>query len=376
MSVLTVYFCGTGSHRFDDNNPNFWNGELVSTLASNDQGKEFAHWVAIDGPGSGNLQADELFIKTKAYGLSGTLFGKGWEENVSHALHIIKGTFDWQRKTLSAQAYQQLKAAGIPIDDVEKTGSWFWRTYHYGDRIITPQQLQAQIIKIFRKDGQLPTQVNLVGWSRGGVSCHMLANAMLADSALKHIPVNIFAVDPVPGLLNFQAHRVQLGENVKQYVGFYSRDERSKGFACVIPKTHASTRCHIYPVPGRHATLVGNAAADGAAGGKALAEPGLIVRHFAEVCLTRWGVKLQKMLNLGERDLQAYHQVLARDDSKYQAMRTHSYTVLTESEKGERAVSLGSQGSGFSAVKGGTLMPPAGLAAPITWQASSYREIR
>lgn len=39
MSVFTAYFCGTGSHRFDDANPNFWNGELVSTLASNDQSR-------------------------------------------------------------------------------------------------------------------------------------------------------------------------------------------------------------------------------------------------------------------------------------------------------------------------------------------------
>ena len=47
MSVFTAYFCGTGSHRFDAANPNFWNGELVSTLAGNDQGREFAHWVAV-----------------------------------------------------------------------------------------------------------------------------------------------------------------------------------------------------------------------------------------------------------------------------------------------------------------------------------------
>ena len=47
MSVFTAYVCGTGSHRFDAANPNFWNGELVSTLASNDQGREFAHWVAV-----------------------------------------------------------------------------------------------------------------------------------------------------------------------------------------------------------------------------------------------------------------------------------------------------------------------------------------
>ncbi|UVM56811.1 hypothetical protein LOY37_04295 [Pseudomonas sp. B21-012] len=377
MSVLTVYFCGTGSHRFDDNNPNFWNGELVSTLASNDQGKEYAHWIAVDGPGSGNLQADELFVEPGGYyNWNQTLFGKGWEENVQHALQIIKGQSNWQRTELSEEEYQRLKAAGIPIPNSTATASWFWRTYNYGNRKITPQLLQEQIIKQFRKEGVIPTQVNLVGWSRGAVSCHMLANAMLGDSELKKLPVNIFAIDPVPGMGNFDRHRVQLGENVKQYVGFFSRDERSKGFACVIPKTHAGTRCHVYPMPGRHATLVGNAAADGAAGSKVLAEPGLIVRHFAEVCLTRWGVKLQKMLNLGERELQAYHQVLVQDESKYQAMRKHSYTLVTESEKGERAVSLGSQTAGFSAVKGSGLMPVEGLAAPVRWQASSYKEIR
>ncbi|WP_422422244.1 hypothetical protein [Pseudomonas sp. GZD-222] len=377
MSVLTVYFCGTGSHRFDDANPNFWNGELVSTLAANDQGKEFAHWIAVDGPGSGNLQADELFVEPGSYyNWNQTLFGKSWEENVQHALQIIKGQSNWQRKELSEDEYQRLKAAGVPIPDSTATASWFWRTYSYGTRKITPQMLQEQIIKQFRKDGIIPTHVNLVGWSRGGVSCHMLANAMLADEALKELPVNIFAIDPVPGVGNFDRHRVQLGENVKQYVGFFSRDERSKGFSCVIPKTHASTRCHVYPMPGRHATLVGNAAADGAAGGKELAEPGLIVRHFVEVCLTRWGVKLNKMLNLSDGDLQNYHKVLEQDDGKYQAMRKHSYTLVTESEKNERYVNLGDKGTAFSSVQGAAFQPDTALASPLEWSVTAYQEIR
>lgn len=377
MSVLTVYFCGTGSHRFDDTNPNFWNGELVSTLAANDQGKEYANWIAVDGPGSGNLQADELFVEPGGYyNWNQTLFGKGWEENVQHALQIIKGHSTWQRKALSEDEYDRLKAAGIPIPGPTATASWFWRTYSYGDRKVTPQMLQEQIIKQFRKDGIVPTQVNLVGWSRGGISCHMLANAMLADDELKKLPVNIFAIDPVPGVGNFDRHRVQLGENVRQYVGFFSRDERSKGFSCVIPKTHASTRCHVYPMPGRHATLVGNAAADGASGGKVLPEPGLIVRHLAEVCLTRWGVKLNKMLKLSESDLQNYHQALSRDDGKYQAMRKHSYTRITESEKNERYVSLGDKGTAFSNIKGAAFQPDSALASPLKWSVTAYKEIR
>jgi hypothetical protein len=379
MSVLTVFFCGTGSNQYDIHNKSYWNGELISTLASNMTSKEFVDWIIIDGPGSGNLQADELFIEPGGYGLTGTLFGKGWEENVAHALAIIKGKTDWQRKKLTKQEYDRLKKANIPIDDLDRTGCWLWRTYDYGDRKVTPQQLQEKIIQIFRKKDEkgrpIPKQVNLVGWSRGGISCHMLANAMQADPDLKHIAVNIFAIDPVPGLLNFQQHRVVLGPNVKQYIGFYARDERSRGFACVAPKTAPGTSVHIYPMAGRHATLVGNAAIDGANGQKALVEPGLILRHYAEQCLTRWGAELDKKLNLSIATVDEYLKVIAKDDLKYVSMRKESYTALTESDKDERKISWGDKGVKFSDVSGSGFIPNAALAAPMAPSSSYHKPV-
>ena len=375
MTTLTIFFCGTGSTKFDSKNPTYWNGELVSTLASLHGGREFAEWIVIDGPGTSNLQADELFTQSKDYGLSGTLFGKGWEENVKHALNIIKGKCDWQREQLTETEYNRLKAAGIPIEDVKIEGSWLWRKYNYGERSVTQQKLQEQIIKTFRKDGIIPTNVNLVGWSRGGISCHMLANAMFKDAALKNIPVSIFAIDPVPGISNFQEDKVKLNANVKEYVGFYARDERSKGFSCVIPQTVTGTRTHIYPLPGRHGTLVGNASADGVSGPKTLAEPGLIVRHFAEVCLKRWGVPLNKTLNLTPADLQNHHNAMARDAAKYKAMEKNSYTYFTELDQGERYVSLGSNGVKFSAVRGTIYAPATGLSTGLA-DVDSYRHIR
>lgn len=374
MTTLTIFFCGTGSTKFDNQNPTYWNGELVSTLASHHGGREFAEWIVIDGPGTSNLQADELFTKSGDYGLSGTLFGKGWEENVKHAINIIKGKCDWEREKLTEAEYNRLKAAGIPIEDVIVEGSWLWRKYNYGDRSVTQQKLQEQIIKTFRKDGVIPTNVNLVGWSRGGISCHMLANAMFKDSALKNIPVNIFAIDPVPGIGNFQEEKVKLNANVKEYVGFYARDERSKGFSCVIPQTATGTRTHIYPMPGRHGTLVGNAAADGVSGPKALAEPGLIVRHFAEVCLKRWGVPLDKTTNLTSTDLQNHHNAMASAAAKYKAMEKCSYTFFTELDQGERYVSLGSNGVKFSAVKGTIYAPATGLTTGLQ-DVAAYQHI-
>lgn len=375
MTTVTVYFCGTGSTKFDATHENYWNGELISTLAAHSTGREFAEWIVVDGPGSGNLQADEMFVQNKEYGMTGSLFGKGWEENVKHALSILKGKCEWQREKLTEAEYNRLKAAGIPIEDVTVTGSWMWRKYDYGNRSVTQQQLQEQLIKTFRKDGVIPTRVNLVGWSRGAVSCHMLANAMLNDSELKHIPVNIFAVDPVPGPLNFQSTRVELGKNVEEYVGFFARDERSKGFSCVVPETASNTRVHIYPMAGRHATLVGNAAPDGDKGDKVLVAPGMVVRHFAETCLTRWGVALDKRLNLSAADLEARHKTLVSDEAKYAAMHKYSYTKITESEKNERYASLGSKGVAFSAIKGAPYQPAAGLSQSLAYSPSTYKDI-
>lgn len=376
MTTLTIFFCGTGSTKFDNKHPAYWDGELVSTLASHHAGREFAEWIVVDGPGTSNLQADELFTQSKDYGLSGTLFGKGWEENVKHAINIIKGRCDWQREQLTEADYNRLKAAGIPIDDVKVEGTWMWRKYNYGDRSVTQQKLQEQIIKTFRKEGVIPTQINLVGWSRGGISCHMLANALYDDVQLRDIPVNIFAIDPVPGISNFQADKVKLNKNVKEYVAFYARDERSKGFCCVIPETSALTKTHIYPMPGRHGTLVGNASADGVSGPKVLAEPGLIVRHFAETCLKRWGVTLNKTLNLTQADLENLHNAMASAEAKYVAMQKCSYTYFTDLDKGERYVSLGSKGVNFSAVKGAGYAPTAGLAAGLRMDKGSYQDIR
>ncbi|WAH58556.1 hypothetical protein LZ023_02915 [Pseudomonas silvicola] len=373
--TFTIYFCGTSATHFDSHNKNYWDGELVATLAANTLDREFSHWIVVDGPGSGNLQADEMTVESKDHPYAGVLFGKGWETNVRHAMNMIKGQFEWQREKLTAEQHKTLQDAGIPIDDVDVKGSFWSRVYDYGDRKVTPQQLQQEIVNRHRKGGKIPEQVNLVGWSRGAVTCHMLANAMLADPELKHIPVNIFAVDPVPGLFNFETERVKVGPNVREYVGFFARDERSRGFACVVPETDGSTTTRLFPLPGRHATLVGNAALDGVEGPKILPEPGMVVRHLAETCLRRWGVNLAKCLNLTADELARAHDTMHKHDQMFIDMRQHSYTRLRESEGPDRAISLGKEWEAFSRVKGDKYTPKVGLSAPVHGGHTLYREL-
>lgn len=123
---LTIYFCGTGSNQFDNSNENYWNGELVSTLAYNMNSREFADWIIIDGPGSGNLQLDMLWTEKVEYSdILGKLVGNGWEENTEHALNIIKRNVSWQRKKLSKEEYNILIESGIPLGAPSNVGSFF-----------------------------------------------------------------------------------------------------------------------------------------------------------------------------------------------------------------------------------------------------------
>lgn len=374
MSVFTVYFCGTGATAGDVSNRDYWNGELVSTLAFNDQGREFADKIVVDGPGSGNLHDDNLFVDDRDHGQTmGTLLGHGWEENVAHALQMIKGKSLWSRGSRTKAEYQRLKDAGVPIPNAGRNGNWFRDRYHYGDREVVPQALQEQIIQTFRKP-LIPTQVNLVGWSRGGISCHMLANAMASDPQLRDVPVNILALDPVPGILNVQDERTGLAGNVREYVGFFARDERSRGFACVVPQVAGSTRMSIFPMPGRHATLVGNASATGEGAGDACKAPGLIVRHLAEQSLARWGVVLGNRLALSDAQLMREHQALLKDDATYTAMRKHSYTYVTEGEGDERRVHHGPLRKAFSLVRGEHMEPSDGLSLQ-RWDQHTYKAL-
>ncbi len=346
MATFTVFFCGTGSNSFDFSNADYHAGELISTLARHAAGMEFVDWIIADGPGSGNLQEDEKFVPPGNYSAAtGVGFGKGWEENVAHALAMIHGEATWSRQKLTDLNYRVLKQAGIPIADKAYKYSVFGKNLGSGvlpDRRVTQQALQMQKIKIFRKKKPI-TQINAIGWSRGAVTTHMFANALALDPVLKDIPVNLIAVDPVPGTGQFQAHRTTIPANVKNYVAFYARDERSLGFAATLARVAdpKSTEAVYYPLPGRHATLVGNAGNYiGGNGVNTFYGPGRVVRMLAENYLTEWGTALNRCLPYSDADmLRCYDEMIAQQ-AQYTALRSTVYT-LQRGQMDDRDIGVG-----------------------------------
>lgn len=93
MSVLTVFFCGTGSNSEDNNHKNYVSGELISTLAKNATGRDMIDYIQVDGVGSGNQNEWLKQGKDDTYsGVKGTLLGKGIDSNMRHVLNILRGS--------------------------------------------------------------------------------------------------------------------------------------------------------------------------------------------------------------------------------------------------------------------------------------------
>lgn len=338
MPVFTVFLCGTGSKRSDVNHPNYVSGETVSTLASHMGGEEYVDWVIVDGPGSGNEMEGQKWSRPEnAWGVTGTAFGRGWVSNVEHALAVMKLKVTRSSDDLGSAASEMIHGSyshmGVnsparEVVDYDHNG-YEAGTYLSVTPRVTPQLLKEGQARLrrnteFGRGNAIPSCVNMVGWSRGGVSCFMLANLMAADPVLRGIPVNIFAIDPVPGPMNFRSSQVALGANVKNYFGVYARDELSEGFSPVIPQT--SAKMTILPFPGRHATLSGNAFCDGESSGpERLSAPGVVVRHLAEKFLVAHGSALGQCLGLDDVALLRHYERMKFQDGLYQSMRNKSY---------------------------------------------------
>lgn len=362
MATFTVFFCGTGSNSFDFAHKGYHSGELISTLARHCTGMEFVDWIIADGPGSGNLQEDEKFVKSGNYStIRGGATGAGWEENVAHALAMIHGQAKWSRTQLTELNYKILREANVPIEEPKKKFLGLSKTMP--DRKVTQQELQMQKIRIFRKSKPI-TMINAIGWSRGAVTTHMFANALAHDAELKDIPVNLIAVDPVPGTGNFQKHRTSIPANVRNYVAFYARDERSLGFAAVLPSFAATVQAAIYSMPGRHATLVGNAGNYiGSSPAQLFDAPGKVVRMLSEKYLTDWGTKLGNCLPYSESEMLRCYDEMVGMAEQYAEL---SKTVYTTRKGQSKDRDIGVAQDWFSS-KYRTLEPLASPGPFINW---------
>jgi hypothetical protein len=229
MRTFTIFNHGTGSHR------DRADGEIIATFGNAmPPTDEYFTFLITDGPGSapnsafnhprpgtfnwatrtkekkkfwrGNPERGDGSASTR---VSGLVHGAGWDDNVRHALVVIT----------------DLLCRGVP-----------------------------------------PQRINMIGWSRGAVTCLKIANALWDPSTtegfLRDIAINIFAIDPVAGGGAGVVQDTRLvTPNVKNYIGTLAQDEQRGGFGpqdadriqILDPQR---SNVVLLPFPGKHNTQV------------------------------------------------------------------------------------------------------------------------
>ena len=269
MTTFTVYCHGTGFNRIKGTEKN----ELVGWFHNHTAGVEatlaggsvtMGSYLINEGPGhggkgvvlpqqvnpiTGNLKQNLSLKKTvfgpsfadhasgntggpkKMANMRGNVSGQGWDENTQRTVNVI----------------QDLK-------------------FEHGMNIDT---------------------VNLVGWSRGAVTCMRIANLMY-EVFNDEIECNIFAVDPVAGANagKEMADTQVLESNVVRYVGILAMHEMRSTFKPQDwdrVRVSPTTQCIFLPMPGVHnAQVIPSTPADAA----------YITRNLACALLLAWGTQI------------------------------------------------------------------------------------
>lgn len=207
--VFTVYNCGTGFSRNQ-------NDEIIANLATRTEGTENRDWMVTDGVGQGF--------------------------NTPGAFDPITG-----RKTLAGRQVDPIVLIGLG----NATG-WGWEQ--------NEQHVWAVISNLIAGSRQPPEVINMAGWSRGAITCHMIAHALAKTPQTQNLKVNIFAFDPVPGPGNFKPDKITLASNVVDYSVVQMENEqrwimRPMSFDG-IGESDIQGKYKYYVLPGQHDTGV------------------------------------------------------------------------------------------------------------------------
>ncbi|MFY2559330.1 Tat pathway signal protein [Corallococcus terminator] len=320
-NVYTVCFCGTACSRDEGEETRNWDYKLLKWVGLKDQ------HVYSDR----NIYAPETgYIPVRLH----TEISTGLRDTTNSVTVRGVGENDWCNQMDGCDALDD-RLGNAPGDL-----RGYARTYSEGNqRTLTSQFLGWSDAALALHGASLAAgskaeQYNFIGHSRGAVESIMAAWFLYAYGGedIRNIPINIFAIDPVPGPGQWYGIQTQLPPNVVNYVGVYAWDHLTQGFNALIPRPNArmtrqpghvaienrglgstwSTLADnrqlddplvdgglpqpegysLYACRGRHGTVAGNTTSDGQyAASKVNADVSAVpklVYKLARAYLTRW----------------------------------------------------------------------------------------
>lgn len=230
MAIFTIYCHGSGGHRDKPDK------EIVSYMGRRATGIEYENYLILDGVG-----------------------GKPKGKNNPNPM---AGTFNWadRNKAPKGKTPEEL-GGGKSIK-----GAMSANIAGHG----VEDNARHAIVAIANLPN-LPDTINLVGWSRGAITCLVIANMLYEPSSteglFRSIEVNIFAIDPVAGMeagigANSESRRL-IPPTVKNYVGVLAAGENRETFkpqdlSRIQVVDSASSNVMFLPFPGKHSTVAQN----------------------------------------------------------------------------------------------------------------------
>ena len=225
MTTYTVSFCGTGCSRDEGEVTRKWERRDWQFWMSEERLKSHKNIYA---PNTGYIPVrlqKEISGDLKALKPSATVRGVG--EN------------DWFNQAHTSEALC-LDGPLKPSEDLKG----YVESYGKDNQRSVPAQMTgwaAAALALHGANlaaGSGAKTINFIGHSRGAVESIMAAWFIYAygTEEMKKIPINIFAIDPVPGPGEWYGILTQLPPNVASYVGLYSWDHLDTGFSALVPK--------------------------------------------------------------------------------------------------------------------------------------------
>ncbi|MGK7873387.1 MAG: hypothetical protein AB4426_08755 [Xenococcaceae cyanobacterium] len=371
-NVFTIFNHGTDFHR--DANPN----ELISQLSMAMEGKE-ARIVQTAQRTEDNPMPFALESENPTYLICE---GPGSEEvstedSQSGVHHAYPGKFNPIFNTEKTLTESQKLNPGLTL----KGGRRYWffgekQTSEFQDDFMgnTPEVWRQMgralgngwddnvykavwmLTHLKFEMGQPIDTINIIGWSRGAVTCLKMANKLF-EVFEDTLNLNIFAVDPVPGGYTYRTQdMLAIPPNVRNYLAILALDADGGNFQptdrtdikLLAPKSQygkggnpdslnpqqIKPHVHFLPFPGNHSDLVNANLSH-----PLVKNSAILCRHLAWLFLTTHGTPMKHEFQLSSDEVsQLYNQMLPKLGEIAKAASTGGFLSIVEGFKTERSV--------------------------------------
>lgn len=222
MTIWTIYNHGTNASSLKGPD----SGEIVNLFGNNDRRQQLRGKIITEGVGS--IGAPHDIVQSFSRDAKSGVYTRSTES----------------KPVAKATAYHGATGVGVQ-QNVDST---------------------VELILALNLAGLKPERINMIGWSRGAVTCIRIAYKLWQsqDGNIRNIPINIFAVDPVAGAgHSTEVDATTVTPNVENYIATLATGEKRRFFKPIAGHRlnvvdPNRTKSWVLPMPGNHANTATN----------------------------------------------------------------------------------------------------------------------